>query len=87
MVRREVTSHKPCVDPASLPAQAEQSLPPPRLALSIPEFCDAHGISQDFFYKLKRQGQAPRLMKVGARTLISLEAAAEWRREQEAVAT
>jgi hypothetical protein len=57
--------------------------PTPRLALSIPAFCEAHDISEDFFYKLKRQGQTPRLMKVGARTLVSLEAAADWRRERE----
>ena len=44
----------------------------PRLALSIPEFCEAHGISEGFFYKLKKQGEGPREMKVGARTLISL---------------
>ena len=31
---------------------------PPRLALSIPEFCKAHGISEGFFYKLKKQGKA-----------------------------
>ena len=30
--------------------------PTPRLALSIPEFCEAHGISEGFFYKLKKQG-------------------------------
>ena len=57
--------------------------PTPRLALSIPEFCKAHGISEGFFYKLKKQGCGPREMKVGARTLISLEAAAEWRRARE----
>ena len=57
--------------------------PTPRLALSIPEFCEAHGISEGFFYKLKKQGEGPREMKVGARTLISLEAAAEWRRARE----
>jgi hypothetical protein len=51
--------------------------------MSIPLFCRSHGISEDFFYKLKRQGQTPRLMKVGARTLISHEAAADWRRECE----
>jgi predicted DNA-binding transcriptional regulator AlpA len=56
---------------------------PPRLALSIPEFCDAHGISEGFFYKLKKQGEGPREMKVGSRTLITLEAAAEWRRARE----
>ena len=58
-------------------------LPTPRLALSIPEFCVAHGISEGFFYKLKKQGEGPREMKVGARTLISFESAAEWRRTRE----
>jgi predicted DNA-binding transcriptional regulator AlpA len=57
--------------------------PPPRIALSIPEFCVAFGISEDFFYKLKRQGQTPRLMKIGKRTLISMESAIEWRNARE----
>src|SRR3954452_102826 len=57
--------------------------PTPRLALSIPEFCDAHGISEAFFYKLKKQGKGPREMKVGTRTLITFESAAEWRRARE----
>jgi len=57
--------------------------PTPRLALSIPEFCEAHGISEGFYYKLKKQGEGPREMKVGARTLITLESAAEWRRTRE----
>jgi predicted DNA-binding transcriptional regulator AlpA len=57
--------------------------PTPRLALSIAEFCEAHGISEGFFYKLKKQGEGPREMKVGARTLISFESAAEWRRARE----
>jgi hypothetical protein len=58
--------------------------PPPRLALSILEFCDAHGISEGFYYKLKKQRKGPREMKVGTRTLITFEAAADWRREREA---
>ena len=57
--------------------------PTPRMALSIPEFCKAHGISEPFFYKLKKQGEGPREMKVGARTLITFESAAEWRRMRE----
>ena len=57
--------------------------PLPRLALSIPEFCEAHGISEGFFYKLKKQGEGPREMKVGTRTLITFESAAEWRRTRE----
>lgn len=55
----------------------------PRLALSIAQFCEAHNISEGFFYKLKRQGIGPREMKVGARTLITFESAAEWRRARE----
>jgi hypothetical protein len=60
------------------------SPPTPRLALSIREFCTSHNLSEAFYYKLKRQGEGPREMKVGARTLISVEAAAEWRRAREA---
>ena len=47
--------------------------PTPRLALSIPEFCRAHSISVSLFFKLKKQGEGPREMKVGARTLITFE--------------
>jgi predicted DNA-binding transcriptional regulator AlpA len=53
-------------------------------ALTVDEFCEAHGgISVPFFYKLIKQGKAPRIMKIGARTLISQEAAADWRRAME----
>jgi hypothetical protein len=52
-------------------------------ALSIEQFCNSHGISLDLYYKLQRQGLGPRTMKVGSRTLISIEAAAEWRRARE----
>ena len=56
------------------PVRCRPAAPPtPRLALSIPEFCEAHGISEGFFYKLKKQGEGPREMKVGARTLITFE--------------
>lgn len=53
------------------------------LALSVAEFCKAHGISRALFYKLVRKGRGPVLMKAGRRTLISKEAADEWRREAE----
>ena len=56
------------------------------LAMSIKEFCRLHGISEDQFYKMQRGGWGPSTMKVGSRTLISAEAAAEWRRTREAAA-
>jgi hypothetical protein len=56
------------------------------LAMSIAEFCRLHGISEDMFYKMGREGWGPATMKVGSRTLISHEAAADWRRERHAAA-
>ena len=64
-------------------AQFATGPPTPRLALSIPEFCEAHRISEAFYYKLKKLGKGPREMEVGVRKLITLESAAEWRRARE----
>lgn len=53
------------------------------LAFNVMTFCESHGISRSLFYGLVSQGRGPRLMKVGKRTLISAEAAAEWRARME----
>jgi predicted DNA-binding transcriptional regulator AlpA len=53
---------------------------------SVDEFCSAHAISRAMFYKLRSEGKGPKTMSVGSRTLISLEAAADWRRLCEGVA-
>jgi predicted DNA-binding transcriptional regulator AlpA len=53
-------------------------------AYSIPGFCADHHLSKAFLYKLIKEGKGPRLMKIGRRTLISSEAAAEWRAQMEA---
>lgn len=53
---------------------------------SVAEFCKANGISTSFFYKLQRQNKGPRLLKVGRRTLITSEAAENWRKDMEAPA-
>jgi predicted DNA-binding transcriptional regulator AlpA len=52
-------------------------------SFSIQEFCKLHDISRSLFYVLREKGEAPRVMKVGRRTLISAEAAAEWRKNME----
>jgi predicted DNA-binding transcriptional regulator AlpA len=41
-------------------------------------------MSRSLFYELVKGGKGPRLMKIGRRTLISQEAAADWRRAMEA---
>jgi hypothetical protein len=52
-------------------------------AVSIPDFCRAHGISRAHFYNLRRRGLAPRTLVAGRRRLVSDESAAEWRRSME----
>ena len=53
-------------------------------AYSISGFCADHHLSKAFLYKLIKEGKGPRLMKIGRRTLISAEAAADWRAQMEA---
>lgn len=55
-------------------------------AQSIETFCARNGISRAMFYKLQKAGNGPRVMKVGERTLISAESAADWRRRMERAA-
>ena len=69
------------IDPRQAAVKVGRPIEP--MAYSIAEFCEAHGISVDHYFKLQREGLGPRIMKAGARTLISLEAAADWRRARE----
>jgi hypothetical protein len=52
-------------------------------AYTVATFCGDHHISKAFLYKLIGEGRGPRLMKIGRRTLISSEAAADWRAQME----
>jgi hypothetical protein len=56
---------------------------PAALAFSVNDFCVLHHISRAYFYKILNLGLGPRIMTVGGRKLISVEAAANWRRERE----
>lgn len=59
-----------------------------QVTYTITQFCAAHGnISKSFFHKLINGGRGPKIMKLGSRTLISAEAAAEWRAAMEAHST
>lgn len=51
---------------------------------SISAFCILNSISRALYYKLAKEGKAPKAMRVGRRTLISQEAALEWRQRMEA---
>ena len=67
------------------PIRSPPDGPTPLLALTIPQFCEAFNISEGFYYKLKKQRLGPREMKVGARTLITIESARAWGRERERI--
>ena len=50
---------------------------------SVREFCELSGISRGLFYALLRDGKGPHVMKLNRRTLISEQAASEWRLRME----
>ena len=56
-----------------------------RDAFSLREFADRHGISISHLFEMLKDGRGPITMRVGRRRLVSVEAAAAWRREMEAV--
>ncbi|MGX9429725.1 MULTISPECIES: hypothetical protein [Bradyrhizobium] len=58
----------------------------PRGAYTIPEFCEAHRISQSMYFKLRSAGLGPREMRALRKVTISIEAAEEWRRARETAA-
>lgn len=47
-------------------------------------FCRAHHIARSHFYSMLQQGNGPRIIKLGRRTIISGEEAARWRRRMQA---
>lgn len=52
-------------------------------AYSIPEFCEAHRISESMYYKIRKEGQGPREARALTKVIITKEAAADWRRARE----
>lgn len=52
-------------------------------AFTISSFCVAHDLSESFYHKLRNRGLGPREMRIGARVLISHEAASNWRKARE----
>ena len=67
-------------------AAATAATIPASCAFTIREFCQAHKISEAFFYVMRNEGWGPAEMHAGQRVLISHEAAADWRRAREAAA-
>jgi hypothetical protein len=83
MARDEISGRKPRQSAGHAKYRRKPLLVPTHV-FSIPSFCTAHGFSEAFFHKLVGQGRGPRLMKVGGRTFVTFESAAEWRAMREA---
>lgn len=77
VARPEITSRRG--------ARAERSLEPPRVGLTIMEFCRRWNISHSTFYNWRRAGVAPVVTQPagpGGRAFISTENEAIWARQQ-----
>jgi hypothetical protein len=91
MARPEITGRAPgetndeVIAAVKPPTKKRRALPPvERLAFTIQEFCDAHGISRALYYELKKLNQAPVETRVLDKILITTESAAAWRRHRTA---
>jgi hypothetical protein len=52
-------------------------------AYTVAEFCQAYRISRSKLYQLWDVGIGPRVLKIGAKILITIDAARDWQRERE----
>lgn len=52
--------------------------------MTIPAFAAEHSISRSLLYKLLAEGRGPKITRIRGRTLISAEAARDWRLQMEA---
>lgn len=59
-------------------AKTQNNPPIETRALSISQFCEAYGISRATFYNLKKSGNAPAILHIGRRSLITISASEAW---------
>lgn len=53
-------------------------------AFTVYQFCDAYSLSRTHFYSLLKSGQGPKIFKIGRKTMISIQSAADWVQRMEA---
>lgn len=49
------------------------------VVFTVDEWCARYKFGRSFFYKLLREGRGPKIMKLGSRTLITVNSDNEWR--------
>ena len=45
---------------------------------TVEEFCRMHKMCVSMFYKLRREGNGPKIMKINSKTLVSDKSNQEW---------
>ncbi|MBN3758392.1 helix-turn-helix domain-containing protein [Paraburkholderia sp. Tr-20389] len=53
-------------------------------AMTVKEFCEAMQIDRSTLWKLRQRGEAPEILFVGRKVLITYRAAEQWARAMEA---
>ena len=85
MARTEITGRKPHARSSRRGVTRAGAIrKAPTAVFSVASFCEAHGISEAFYFKLKNQGLGPDEMRLGSRIFITHESAARWRTVREA---
>jgi hypothetical protein len=82
---KRTTALTSLVEPEAAKGKGEKPQKPVELQMyTIPQFCEAHNISIDSYYRMQRAGDGPEIKKVGHGTRISVEAAKAWREKGKA---
>ena len=55
-----------------------------RKTYTVKQFTQTYNLSRSTIYRLWRDGRGPRVLRVGRKVLITVEAAQEWARSMEA---
>lgn len=59
---------------------------PEKILYNVLEACQVMGVSKATFYKLSKTGNAPKILKVGTRSLVAKDDIEEWVERLRAVA-
>jgi len=84
MARTEITGRKPHARSSRRGVTRAGAIrKAPTAVFSVASFCEAHGISEAFYFKLKNQGLGPDEMRLGSRIFITHESAARCGHDRE----
>jgi len=75
--------HSPARSGKQSPASVGERPSEPRVTYTVNQFYAAHNVCRSQLYEYWQQGRGPRFFWNGTRRIITVEAAAAWRRDRE----